>query len=571
MTKSPQSHAICWFIIAVYSIPYFVLRENIHIPIHDILDDFNFIAYQILKLEPEYLFAPGGTIIPSYLGGQIRDVYPSEFNLYTLLNVFAPLEVAYAVNDILTRAVAYLGMFLLIKKINNDTIEAGSIPHFVACLFALLPFWPSWGLAVSGSPLVIWAFLNLTGKRNTLISFIILATYPFYSSFIYGGMFTILAGGVLLIRSFILANKSSLYLLLGILLITSISVLVNYRLFRLEFLTGFESHRTVWPSSETNFLNSLRKMIKYLALGQYHAASLHFPIISVTGFLFALFYFKKGIPKKIYYVMFSIILTAFVAGFYRWVPFEQLKVNYLPFLLSLQLDRVYYLIPFLVYLLFAQNLIFLKKEGNFAKNLAYCLIGLQLLLVFSHHPEILAYRNSSTECAGTNKCNNVPSLKQFVARDIFDEIKQDIDLPTNSYRVASFGLHPSISAMNGLQTIDGYMVIYDLKYKNKFENIIKKELSKSPELNKYFHEWGSRAYIFASELGNTWNVYSKNDTIEVKNLELDMVAFRKLGGQFLISAIPIKGKIENLKLIKHYSNLNSFWKLYLYEYMGTNF
>ena len=143
MIKFPQSHAISWFLIAVYSIPYFVLQKNIHIPIHDILDDFNFIAYQILKSESEYLFASGDTIIPSYLGGQIRDVYPSEFNFYTLLNVFAPLEVAYAINDILSRAVAYIGMFLLITKVDNNTVEAGPVPHFVACLFALLPFWPS--------------------------------------------------------------------------------------------------------------------------------------------------------------------------------------------------------------------------------------------------------------------------------------------------------------------------------------------------------------------------------------------------------------------------------------------
>ena len=570
MKKNYQYHVNSIMLIAAYSAPYFVLHENMHIPIHDIFDDFNFISYQLLKADSKYLLAAGETIIPAYLGGQIRDVYPSELNLYTLLNVFAPLDLAYAINDILTRAVAYVGMYLLITRGEDNRSELGLIPHFVACAFALLPFWPYMGLAIAGSPLVIWAFLNIEAQKKTLVSFFILASYPFYSSFVYGGMFIIMVGAILLVRNTILMKKSAIHLLWGVVLIIIATIVSNYRLFRLEFLTDFVSHRTLWPPSATSFLDSLELSIRYLVVGQYHAASLHFPIIGTTGFLFAVCYFWKGIPQKIYYLMVFILMASIVAGFYRWGPFEQFKSDYFPFLLKLHLERVHFLIPLLVYLLFAQILIVLRNTGNFLKGLVYCLAMLQIALVVYQHPELRSYRYSKYECNGTSRCNNTPSLKQFVAKDIFDQIKKDINLPTNSYRVASLGLHPSISALNGLQTVDGYMVMYDVNYKKRFETVISRELSKSPDLYKYFHEWGSRAYIFSSELGKTANVYSKNDDFEITNLELDMEAFNRLGGQYIISAMPIKEKLNGLKFVKDYTNQEAFWKLYLYEYSTLN-
>ena len=542
-----------------------------HVPIHDVLDDFNFIASELLKAKPSYLFAAGDTIIPSYLGGQIRDIYPSEYNFYTLLNVFAPMELAYAVNDLLTRIVAYLGMFLLIRKVEKSKDQNGLIPHFVACSFALLPFWPSFGLAVSGSPLIAWAFLNLITENKTKTSLFIVCSYPFYSHFIFGGVFMIFMGGFILGSRLLFKRKLSLYLLLGLTLMTILSILVNYRLFRLEFFTDFESHRSLWPSAEQNFLYSLRKVAKYIVVGQYHAASLHFPIIITTGLLFALYYCRKGIPREIITVIMCIILTAILAGFYRWEVIETLKVHYFPFLLSIQLDRIYFLVPFLAHLLFGQILIFMFKNGGLARNCSYCLLCFQLVVVCKQHPEILAYQDSSVECTGTARCNNLPSLKQFIAPELFDDIKRDINLPLGSFRVASFGLHPSIAAMNGLQTIDGYMNIYSINYKMDFEALIRPELDKSPELDKYFSEWGSRAYLFSSELGNTWNVYSKNDRIEVNNLELNMKAFEKLGGRFIISTIPITGKVENLFFVDHYTNDSAFWKLYLYEYNAVGF
>ncbi len=60
-----------------------------------------------------------------------------------------------------------------------------------------------------------------------------------------------------------------------------------------------------------------------------------------------------------------------------------------------------------------------------------------------------------------------PSMthKQFFAESLFAQIKQDIGLPVDDYRVVNFCIHPSVAQYNGFYTIDGYMNSYPLEFK----------------------------------------------------------------------------------------------------------
>ena len=88
-----------------------------------------------------------------------------------------------------------------------------------------------------------------------------------------------------------------------------------------------------------------------------------------------------------------------------------------------------------------------------------------------------------------------PNVESFFAKKQFSEIKNYINKPINSYRVASIGLHPSISLYNGFYTADGYFVNYPLEYKKKFRKIIEKELNKDKNLKSYYDNWGI-VYIY---------------------------------------------------------------------------
>ena len=156
-----------------------------------------------------------------------------------------------------------------------------------------------------------------------------------------------------------------------------------------------------------------------------------------------------------------------------------------------------------------------------------------------------------------------PTYKQFYDTALFNKIKKDVPV---SSKTCSIGFYPSVLSYNGFYTLDGYYVSYPLEYKHRFRKVIAKELEKSPEIKDYFDNWGNRCYLFSSELGLNF-LYGKNTDIrEVKNLEIDTVALKNLGCEYVLSAVQIQNfKNLNLKYINSYTNENSYWKIYVYK------
>jgi hypothetical protein len=181
-----------------------------------------------------------------------------------------------------------------------------------------------------------------------------------------------------------------------------------------------------------------------------------------------------------------------------------------------------------------------------------CLIG-QLLVLFVANDEIV-YRVAEK-----------PSVKQFYATTQFKEIEQYIGKPKNSYRVASIGIHPAIAQYNGFYTLDTYNNFYPLSYKHEFRKIIAKELKKSPILEKYFDDWGGRCYIFVAELGKKYD-FKKNSKVKIHHLQMNTSVFKQMGGQYILSAVPIINAEENgLELKKTFDQKDSAWRIYLYQ------
>ena len=132
------------------------------------------------------------------------------------------------------------------------------------------------------------------------------------------------------------------------------------------------------------------------------------------------------------------------------------------------------LLPLFWYINWAYSLQVIWQIKKYGQQLTVLLIAIQLMLIF--------YKNEIVQGSITYKIN----FKQFFAEELFTKIKSDIGDKTNSFRIVSLGIHPSIASYNGFFTLDFYLNNYPLKYKHEFRQIISGELKKNMELQKFF-------------------------------------------------------------------------------------
>ena len=95
-----------------------------------------------------------------------------------------------------------------------------------------------------------------------------------------------------------------------------------------------------------------------------------------------------------------------------------------------------------------------------------------------------------------------------------------------------------------------------------------KELDKEDALRTYFDDWGSRCYVFSAELFKEGNQFlcSKLDDLSVNHLEINTEALKKLGCQYIFSAVDIQNyKDLNLAYINCYTTDLSFWNIRVYK------
>ncbi|MGV3467258.1 MAG: DUF6044 family protein [Heyndrickxia sp.] len=88
------------------------------------------------------LFGSINAYIPQIINGKLsRNAYYSEYyGIDELFYYFSPL-IAYGLNEAISRFIAFLGMYLLLKKYVIKQKSHGVIRVIAALSFALTPFW----------------------------------------------------------------------------------------------------------------------------------------------------------------------------------------------------------------------------------------------------------------------------------------------------------------------------------------------------------------------------------------------------------------------------------------------
>jgi hypothetical protein len=290
-------------------------------------------------------------------------------------------------------------------------------------------------------------------------------------------------------------------------------------------------------------------MLDVFLNGQYHAASLQRWIIIPTFFFSLILIIENRIKEaKWYLISLFIILNSVVYGFISWHKISAI-LEPIKEVIPMQFERFHWLNPMLWHVLFAKSLTILSKHLRIGRYLVLFILSAQLFYSFSNH-ELWINRKS-------------PSVKEFYAENQFKKVREVIGKPQSSYRVASLGIHPSISLYNGFYTIDGYSSDYPLAYKHRFRKIISKELEKSKKLKDYFENYAARVYLFCgSDIGY---LNYKNNNIVLNNLEFDIQSFKDLNCQYILSSVKIDPANISYRLHSVVKDEKSAWDIYVYS------
>ncbi|EOR23158.1 hypothetical protein KGR20_22450 [Cytobacillus oceanisediminis] len=545
-------------IVLLWVLPYFVLNEDAHMRVHDNLDS-NLGWYEVMK-DNGIAFSPLHTPVEQIMNGEFsRDTYYSEYYAMVFLFQLFPPVIAYGLSQAITHFVAFLGMYLLLKKyvMKEEHKNAYLITIGVALAFSLTPYWPSGMLSILGMPLALWSMMNIKkGERNWKDA-AVLTIIPFFSTFVIGFFYFLAAMGMFWLYDCIKNRKGNWAFFIAIIYMIFIYLAIDYRLVfsMIAPLSDELTNRDVFYQSKLNFVQTLKLVVKNYVISHNQDRTIHqFIILPLTLHGLIIVLLKKTWKENKLYVglhLLNIVLSTWYA-FWFFEGWQPLKEKF-GILTSFNFARFHYLRPMIIYTLFALTLKMIWKNGHFGRKLVSVLIIGQLLILVPTNEQIM-YKNQ-------------PSYKEYFAEEQFADIKEFIGKPLDQYRVVSIGIHPNVAQYNGMYTLDSYSNIYPLTYKLQFRKIIEPELNKNKALRNYYDDWGGRCYIFVDELGKYYQ-YSKQSDKEINHLQLNVEALKEMGGQYILSALPINNAEEtNLEFMKDFESKESNWHIYLYKAM----
>ena len=451
--KERKLFVFATIILILYLSPLFILGENAHIRIHDNLDS-NLSWYKVLTCSGE-IQGPINSTIPQVINNQLsRNAFSSEFSGIVWLYAFFPNMVAYVLSQTITRVIAFIGMYVLLKHHFLPKEEWTVISIGVSLAFALTPFWP---------------FLNIRKGEKLWKNYFVLTLIPLYSSIVLGFFFFLSSIGILWLVDLVVKKEWNFRFLFSIIYMTLIYMIVEYRLVTSFFLSTAPNSRDEYFHARLSLWRSLRLTVKNFLLGHTHVMTVHTFVILPT-ILIALYFIittKRWKQEKVFIFLFwfNIVLSIWYAfWFYKgWLPLTK-RFHILD---TFNFARYHFLRPLVIYVLFALGLKVLWLQGKV--------------------------------------------------------------------------------------------------WRHEFRKIIEKELAKNKTIRTYFDEWGGRCYIFTDELGKHY-MFKKNSKKRLKNVELNIDHFKKMGGRYIFSAVPIENAVKNnLSLEKIFISKTSAWKIHLYK------
>jgi hypothetical protein len=562
-------------IVLLFWAPYLFRGSDIHVKIFDNLD--SHIAHTKVLAESGKAFSLNpNTKLDNFLNGIALSGVDSGFNVLTWLFMIFPPFTAYALNDLLMRLVALLGMVLLLKKfiIKPQEDEHHWIIIGAAVCFAFLPFYPAGGISIAGIPLLLYSFLEIQEHKGKFIHFLIIFIFPFYSKLALAGVFIAAGLFILWVIDWARNRKINVPYLGGLALLTVTYCFTHFHLVYSFLVPGFVSYREEIRAAGVPTATALKSTFDNFIFDRVNEVGAQHMFVMAAAALALVVSIVKNINARLLKgLITAALLTSFMWGFKYWVGIIPLREKF-QLLNAFDFSRFYWLNPFLWYVIFALALLVISKIKYGKIIVSIFIIGQLLYMFMNYNWEVRYLMGIKTSFAGSARTYSL-TYKEYYSEALFEEINQYINKPKKDYRVVSLGISPAIAQYNGFYTLDIYTDVYTLEYKHRFMKIMEKELEKNASLREGFRNNAKRCYVLASELHGDKStrgmMFSRGITkqeshLKIKNLALNTAALKEMGGQYIFSGVEILNYQENhLQFEKVFERKDSPWKIYLYK------
>lgn len=559
---------ISMMLILLAYMPFLAMGERSYLTIGDGLDGVH--TYQKLEAQNIKTYGLFNNSFPQPVGGVPRFPYKLPGIGTVLFLLFNPF-VADILNRFIISLVAFLGMLILLKHWlpeNKREQEHKYLIAGVSLCFSLCGYWSYAGISVAGLPLIYYAFA--TSDRNFKLSVLIALFYAFYSSLALVGIFLLIVLAAIEIINIITRRgsikRTAFIFILGLFyLVASIGLVMSI----LHPL--FVSHRIEFDmvGKYPTVLESLRLAIRmfFTTLAHNKGYSTWIIILSLAAIIYVKLKKEKlsSSFKKVYLLYALLVVISFLFST-KWIVGFQKQI---PLLGMLQLQRFYWLLIPLQYLIFFETLLIIQKT-KFGK-IFYVILLLQFgILVYNSHLDLI--KVTMKRIIGRQVLN--VNYQEFYSKSLFESINEYIGKPQSTYRIVSLGLPPAVALYNGFYTLDGYWSSgYPIEHKNEFGKAMEGELIKNKKLSNTYYNWGSPCYLFSDDIDKKIGygehavpIIRKDSGIVIDNLSIDTNILQSMNCRYVFSSLPIQNHDEiGLKPENTFENDVSPYKIYLYS------
>lgn len=574
--KSLYKYYLQIFIIAIFLfmvLPYILFGKNCIITIHDNLDS-NIPWFKYIR-DNSYYFSLNK---PSTTLDNLSTLYfAGDFTYKGLMYFLFDDFTAYIYIYISSLIFGFISM----RKLLTIILSNGNayIINFVSILYALIPIFPGYKIAVATLPYIGVLFYNT--YNNFSIKYLLFAMLlPFFSSF---DCVMIFALGFWLLIAIIITifnRKVKKELFLSFIFMVVTTVVANIRLFLMRLLYNEPLNRdfmnlSLATDTQMTLKNFLAIFFKYFIKGHYHANSVHMYIvipITIIFFLIILFKCCNRNPVKSFLKLNSLLKIVLICLVLLTIncliiTLNDLNIIYyafkiiLPPIAGLSFARLYIFNNVLWYIIFASELSFLCSFKSIKNAVIVCFL-LLIQLYFIIFMENYYQDSLKSWKANVLNDNQYISYKEFFSEELFDKVKQDIKY--NGEIAIAVGYHPSVLMYNGFNTADGYISTYPYKDAVKFRKLIEPELMVNDWANRYYTSWMGRRYIYNHEISYEPTREKEHEPIYL-NIDIDVFKNEYYGKYIISRAEVINSADLNLQLFNKYTDEDSIYNFWIYE------
>lgn len=582
MKKFFEKISAVWYLLFVgllllaQALVFLIFRENSYLQIHDNLDLF-MAHYQMINNESAF-FAQN--VKMPMLHGIDRDLLGSEFLIYNFLYIILPNFWAYMAGYALKIAIGIFSFILLARDVYKDRYgKYKPIIIVVATAFGLIPVFPTYGLAFTSVPLIVWLLRRLYYTeefKKRIPLYIGVFAYPLVSYFSYHGFFILAYMVCAFIILWIRDRKFPKTMLASTAILSLGYMAWEYRLFKAMLFDDTVTIRTTMEHGEISFGQALKTAGQEFVTASFHSQDSHtylvlgvciIGLIAINAGYIRRHEAQKMLTDSANLVMLWIIFNVLIFGFYQYAPFRKIVETLVPKLNGFEFSRTSFFNPFLWYSLLLILMVRLYDNGKkLWKNAANIIVAFAALIVmfapamyndfyytcYNQAYKIIKHKETSTL-----------NYREFYSKNLFDAVKTGMDY--NGEWSAAYGLHPAVLQYNGIATVDGYLGMYPETYKEKWQKVIAPAMEGSPSIKEYFDGWGARVSLYS---GNDENTYAPLRIMELRDTRLmaDMDELKSLDCKYIFSRIEFSNSDEQgLTLMGTFEGYDSPYTIYVYE------